>query len=72
MTNPMKRIHDTETGEIIDREMTADELKEYKTLINSLAVENDAIAKSAADKVAAQNKLEALGLTADDLKALGL
>ena len=29
-------------------------------------------AKAAADKVAAQAKLAALGLTADDLKALGL
>jgi hypothetical protein len=29
-------------------------------------------AKAAADKAAAQTKLEALGLTADDLKALGL
>ncbi len=29
-------------------------------------------AKAASDKAAAQAKLEALGLTADDLKALGL
>jgi hypothetical protein len=29
-------------------------------------------AKAAADKAAAQSKLAALGLTADDLKALGL
>ena len=29
-------------------------------------------AKAEADKIAAQAKLEALGLTADDLKALGL
>ena len=29
-------------------------------------------AKAAADKTAAQSKLAALGLTADDLKALGL
>ena len=67
MTNPMKRIHDAQTGEIIDREMTADEMKEYESLINSLAVENDAIAKSAADKKALLAKL---GITADEAKLL--
>jgi len=36
------------------------------------AEEIAAEAKTAADKAAAQTKLEALGLTADDLKALGL
>ena len=67
MTNPMKRIHDAETGEIIDREMTADELKEYESLINSLAVENEALTKSAADKEALLAKL---GITADEAKLL--
>jgi hypothetical protein len=36
------------------------------------ADESAAVAKAKADKVAAQAKLAALGLTADDLKALGL
>ena len=36
------------------------------------ANEAAALAKAEADKIAAQAKLEALGLTADDLKALGL
>ncbi len=36
------------------------------------ADELTAKAKAEADKAAAQNKLAALGLTADDLKALGL
>ena len=30
MTNPMMRIHNTETGEIIDREMTDDEYALYQ------------------------------------------
>ena len=67
MTNLMKRIHDAQTGEIIDREMTADEMKEYESLINSLAVENNAIAKSAADKEALLAKL---GITADEFNTL--
>jgi hypothetical protein len=36
------------------------------------AAEAQALSKAEADKAAAQAKLEALGLTADDLKALGL
>ena len=36
------------------------------------AWKSDQNAKAEADKVAAQTKLAALGLTADDLKALGL
>jgi hypothetical protein len=36
------------------------------------ADEMAAVAKAEADKIAAQAKLAALGLTADDLKALGL
>jgi hypothetical protein len=72
MTNPMKRIHDTETGEIIDREMTADELAEFNAIKAEQVEQAEAKAQAETDKAAAQAKLEALGLTADDLKALGL
>ena len=72
MSNPTIRIHDLATGEVIDREMTNAEFDEYKAqqVIDNAAAEATAAAKAA--KEAAQAKLSALGLTSDDLKALGL
>jgi hypothetical protein len=72
MNNPIIRIHNTETDEVIDREMTD---VEYAAWLERKAIDDakaEARAKAEADKVAAQAKLTALGLTADDLKALGL
>ena len=72
MSNPMIRIHNSQTNEIIDREMTDDE---YTAWLEQKATDNakaEAQAKAEGDKMAAQAKLAALGLTADDLKALGL
>ena len=63
----MIRIHDLETNEIIDREMTDEEAAGL--LPNPLSEEEQAQLDA---KNAAQVKLTALGLTADDLKALGL
>lgn len=66
---PMIRIHNADTGEITDREMTDAELAEYETHNGVLSqLQNEA--ESA--KIAAETKLTALGLTIDDLKALGL
>jgi hypothetical protein len=60
------------TGEVIERELTAEELAQ-KEADNANAIElKNAQAKAEADKIAAQAKLAALGLTTDDLKALGL
>jgi hypothetical protein len=67
MKNPMIRIHNIETDEIIDREMTDEEAAAL--LPNPLSKEEQAQLDA---KNAAQAKLTALGLTADDLKALGL
>jgi len=72
MTKPMVRIHNTETDEVIDREMTAAEYKIYQA--DEAANETrqaEAEAKAQA-KIAAEGKLAALGLTTDDLRALGL
>ena len=72
MTKLFKTIHNIETGEIIQEELTAEDLA------IKAADEAEAIAKKAAkvqaeaDKAIATAKLSALGLTADDLKALGL
>jgi len=67
MKNPMIRIHNIETDEIIDREMTDEEAAAL--LPNPLSKEEQAQLDA---KNAAQAKLAALGLTAEDLSALGL
>jgi hypothetical protein len=64
------------TGEIIEIELKGEELKQYltdqKIEAKRLAdIETDKIAKATA-KAAAEGKLAALGLTTDDLRALGL
>jgi hypothetical protein len=73
MANQMIQIHDATTDEVIVREMTDDEQASFDAA-NAQSItqaeENRAAAKTA--KEAAQTKLEALGLTPDDLKALGL
>jgi len=68
-------ITDVVTGETTTRELTADELawraKEHEsTLPTQEQLEIQAAAQAA--KAAAEAKLEALGLTTDDLRALGL
>jgi len=72
MNKPMIRIHNLETNEIIDREMNAEELAQYETDKANAELEKQAYAEAVAKKSAAEAKLAALGLTAEDLKALGL
>jgi uncharacterized membrane protein YqiK len=64
--------HNVETGEIIERKMNAEELAQYEndqTEAEAIAIKQS---EAKAAKAAAEAKLTALGLTADDLKALGL
>jgi len=72
MTKQTITIHNVETGEIETREMNAEELAQAAA--EKLA--SDAIKAEQAQieiaREAAKAKLEALGLTTDDLKALGL
>jgi hypothetical protein len=71
MTRPIVRIY-TAPGEFIDREMNDDEFAQYQIdQAEEEARQAEAEAKAAA-KAAAQAKLSALGLTVEDLKALGL
>jgi hypothetical protein len=73
MSNDTIMIHDVSTDEIVVRELTDAEQKLRDA--ETLAWENakaQAEAEAAAKKAAAEAKLAALGLTADDLKALGL
>ena len=72
MSKPMIRIHNTETDEVIDREMTNAEFSEYQArLADELSRQAEAESKATA-KAAAEGKLAALGLTANELRALGL
>lgn len=75
MTNNIQ-IYDHITGETIIREMTAEEsarrdaeIAEWKATKEAKEL---AEAETVAAKATAEAKLAALGLTADDLKALGL
>ena len=72
MTNPTIKIVNTQTGEEIEREMNAQELAQFKADEAAELDRQNAQIQKATDKATAQAKLAALGLTADDLKALGL
>ena len=67
MTQPMIRIHNSQTGEITDREMNAEELAELaadKAAADLVKATED---KAATDKAALLNRL---GITADEAKLL--
>ena len=71
MEKPTIRIY-TSVNEFIDREMNSEEFAQYKIdNANAEAARTEAEAKAEA-KAAAQAKLAALGLTVEDLQALGL
>ena len=72
MTRPITRIHNTETDEVIDREMNDEEYEVYQEM-NAMTEQYQAEAEAKENaKAAAESKLAALGLTTDDLRALGL
>lgn len=71
-TKPIIRIHNTELDEIIDREMTDDEFAKYQEAQAYFAAQKAETEAKLAAKEAAQAKLAALGLTVEDLQALGL
>jgi hypothetical protein len=67
MTKPMVRIHNTETDEIIDREMTDAEFTQYKKRQEIAAKEE---AEAEAKETAKAAILDRIGLTADELKTI--
>ncbi len=67
MTKPMIRIHDVATGDIVDREMTADEIKAHNADAAALKALENANAANATAKAAL---LERLGINADEAKLL--
>jgi hypothetical protein len=66
-TRPMVRIHNSETNEIIDREMNDAEFAQYETDKAAFAIAEAARVKQVADKAAL---LARLGLTEDELKTI--
>ncbi len=68
----MIRIHNIETDEVIDREMTNAEYTQHLKDVAELEAKKVEAEAKAQTKAAAEGKLAALGLTTDDLRALGL
>lgn len=66
-TRPTVRIHDIETNQVIDREMTDEEFVQYQAEELAAANEKAEIAAARALKVSAYEKL---GLTTDEIAAL--
>ena len=67
MTKPMVLIHNTETGEVIEREMTAAETKIYDADVKRV---EDRKVQEQAKETARQAIADRLGLTADELQVL--
>jgi hypothetical protein len=67
MANPMIRIHNAETNEVVDREMTDLEHADYLIQQKSRQDQIEALQEKAAEKAAL---LERLGITADEAALL--
>ena len=67
MTKPIIRIHNTATDEIIDREMTVAEFKQYEADKATQATAEAEVQTKAQTKAAI---LDRIGLTADELKMI--
>lgn len=72
MTTQTITDFDVLTGETVTRPATAEEIESFEQVEAANAKEAAIKAKAEAAKEAAQAKLAVLGLTIDDLKALGL
>lgn len=72
MTKPQAQEINALTGEMIVRDYTVAELADVEKAIEQEEIAKALKASAVAKKAAAEAKLAALGLTAEDLKALGL
>jgi hypothetical protein len=61
------KIHNTETGEVVERDMTPAELQQFEADTQAALLQAEAIASKNA---ARQAVLDKLGLTADEVAAL--
>lgn len=70
MTKEMIKIHNVKTGEVVEREMTNEEIVNKTAKLEAdNAVKAEAEAKATA-RASALSKLAALGLSADEIAAL--
>lgn len=67
MTKPVIKFHDVETGEIVEREMNADELKQWELDKAEAQAKIDYELAKAAEKTALLSKL---GISEDEAKLL--
>ena len=67
MSRPTIRIHNSQTNEVIDREMTAAEYAKYEA---EKAVETATQAEAEAKATAKAAILDRIGLTGDELKTI--
>ncbi len=67
MTRPIIRIHNAETNEIVDREMTDAEYADYQEQQDLAIAEQEAKAQSEVNKAAL---LEKLGITEEEARLL--
>lgn len=67
MTKPIIRIHDLATDEVIDREMTAAEFKQYEANQKAIAA---AEVEAEAKAIAKAAILDRIGLTEEEAKLL--
>jgi hypothetical protein len=67
MANPTIRVHNIETDEVIDREMTDDEFVQHQANKNKSKIETD---EAKAKLTARQAIADRLGLTVDELAVL--
>jgi hypothetical protein len=72
MSKPTVIIHNIETNEIIEREMNEEELEQYQSFADDCNKRQAEAEAEAQAKATAEGKLASLGLTTDDLRALGL
>jgi hypothetical protein len=67
MSKPMIRIHNANTDEVIDREMTDQEYQDYLVDLENIQMEKNKIAEKNAQR---QLVLNRLGLTEEEAKLL--
>lgn len=67
MPNPTIRIYNVETNETVDREMNAEELKNYEA---NNKISADRVQKMKQDKIARMALLERLGISGEEADLL--
>jgi len=67
MAKPLIKIHDIESGEVVEREMTNAEFKQYEA---DQAAQAARLAEAEAKETVKAAILDRIGLTADELKTI--